>query len=207
MSLNLPKDLYGITALTCLSSFPSSRALLEGKSIKNPIRGTWASIHEVYIVVVTAATLLLKLDAQVHDWAFKGTSLGDQTHLSSWLFLLLRCKMSLILPKHLYGITPSSIAVMMWGDPELETCSIWDQEPDTGGVIVSSQPIRRQMKTLSRVSRQLEEMSQLKKKIGGHIVEDESRKKTDSRTRRRRYGVLFEKDGRRVCLDKTGFGF
>jgi len=32
---------------------------------------------------------------------------------------------------------PSSIAVMMWGDPELETCSVWDQEPDTGGVVIS----------------------------------------------------------------------
>jgi len=32
---------------------------------------------------------------------------------------------------------PSSIAVMMWGDPELETCSVWDQEPDTGGIVIS----------------------------------------------------------------------
>jgi len=55
--------------------------------------------------VVTAATLLLKLDAQVHDWASKGTSLGGRTRLSSWLFLLLRYKMSLILPKRLYGVT------------------------------------------------------------------------------------------------------
>ena len=57
--------------------------------------------------MVTAATLLLKQDAQVHDWAFKGTSLGGQARLSSWLFSLLRCKMSLILPKRLYGITTS----------------------------------------------------------------------------------------------------
>jgi len=57
-------------------------------------------------VVVTAATLLLKLDAQVHDWASKGTSLGGRACLSSWLFSLLRCKMLLILPKHLYGVTP-----------------------------------------------------------------------------------------------------
>jgi len=35
--------------------------------------------------------------------------------------------------KHL----PLSIAVMMWGDPELETCSVWDQELDTGGIMVS----------------------------------------------------------------------
>jgi len=81
------------------------RALLEGKSIENPIQGTWASVHEAYVAVVTATTLLLKLDAQVYNWASKGTSLEGQAHLSSWLFLLLRCKMSLILPKHLYGIT------------------------------------------------------------------------------------------------------
>jgi len=41
--------------------------------------------------------------------------------------------------KHL----PSSIAVMMWEDLELETCSIWNQEPDTKEVMVLSQPIRR----------------------------------------------------------------
>ena len=55
--------------------------------------------------MVTAATLLLKQDAQVHDWASKGTSLGGQARLSSWLFSLLRCKMSLILPKRLYSVT------------------------------------------------------------------------------------------------------
>jgi len=32
------------------------------------IWGAWASVYEVYVVVVTAATLLLKYDAQVHDW-------------------------------------------------------------------------------------------------------------------------------------------
>ena len=82
------------------------RALLEGKSIENPIQGTWASVHEAYVAVVTATTLLLKLDAQVYNWASKGTSLEGQAHLSSWLFLLLRCKMSLILPKRLYSVTP-----------------------------------------------------------------------------------------------------
>ena len=56
-------------ALSHLSSLPSSRALLEGKSIRNPIWGAWASIYEVYVVVVTATTLLLKLGAQVHNWA------------------------------------------------------------------------------------------------------------------------------------------
>ena len=57
----------GITALTCLSSLPSSRALLEGKSIRNLIWGAWASVYEVYVAVVTATTLLLKLGARVHD--------------------------------------------------------------------------------------------------------------------------------------------
>ena len=59
--------------------------------------------------MVTATTLLLKQDAQVHNWASKGTSLGGQACLSSWLFSLLRCKMSLILPKCLYGVTTLSI--------------------------------------------------------------------------------------------------
>jgi len=54
-------------ALTCLSSPPSSRALLEEKSIRNPIQSAWASVYEVYVAVVTATTLLLKLDAQVHN--------------------------------------------------------------------------------------------------------------------------------------------
>ena len=57
-------------------------------------------------MVVTATTLLLKSYARVHDWASKGTSLGGRARLSSWLFSLLRCKMSLILPKRLYGVTP-----------------------------------------------------------------------------------------------------
>jgi len=60
---------------------------------------------------------------------------------------------------------PSSIAVIMWEDPELETCSIWDQELDMERVMVSSQLVIRQTKTPSRVSRQSEEMSQLRKKV------------------------------------------
>jgi len=64
--------------------------------------------------------------------------------------------------KHL----PSSIAVIIWGDPELETCSVWDQEPDTGGVMVSSQPVRRQMEAPSRENGRLEELSHLRKKVG-----------------------------------------
>jgi len=55
--------------LTCLSSLLSLRALLEGKSIENLIQSIWASVYEVYVVVVIATTLLLKLGARVHDWA------------------------------------------------------------------------------------------------------------------------------------------
>ena len=61
MSLHWPKSLYGVTALTCLSLLPSLRAPLEGKSVRNLIRGAWESIYEVYVAVVTATTLLLKL--------------------------------------------------------------------------------------------------------------------------------------------------
>jgi len=49
--------------LTCLSSLLSSRVLLKEKSIRNLIQGIWASIYEVYVAVVTATTLLLKLGA------------------------------------------------------------------------------------------------------------------------------------------------
>jgi len=59
----------------------------------------------------------------------------------------------------------SSIAVMMWGDPELETCSVWDQEPDTGGVVISPQPVRRQVEIQSRLNGRPEELSQLRKKV------------------------------------------
>jgi len=52
-----------------LSSLLSSRALLEGGTVDNLIWGAWASVYEVYVVVVIATTLLLKLGAQVHDWA------------------------------------------------------------------------------------------------------------------------------------------
>jgi len=37
---------------------------------------------------------------------------------------------------------PFSITVMMWGDPELETCSVWNQEPNTRGIVILSQLIR-----------------------------------------------------------------
>ena len=66
MSLLLPKQLSGVTVLTCLSLLLSSRTLLEGKSIENLIQGTWASVYEMYVAVVTATTLLLKLGARVH---------------------------------------------------------------------------------------------------------------------------------------------
>ena len=55
--------------LTHLSLLLSLRALLEEKSIENLIRGAWASVYEMYVAVVTATTLLLKLEARVHNWA------------------------------------------------------------------------------------------------------------------------------------------
>jgi len=61
---------------------------------------------------------------------------------------------------------PSSITVMMWGDPELETCSVWNQEPDTGGVVILSQLVRRQVEIQSRLNRRPKELSQLRKKVG-----------------------------------------
>jgi len=57
--------------------------------------------------VAVTTTLLPKLDAQVHDWASKGTSLGGRTCLSSWLFSLLWWKMSLLLSKQLSSVTTS----------------------------------------------------------------------------------------------------
>jgi len=60
---------------------------------------------------------------------------------------------------------PSLIAVIMWGDPELETYSVWDQEPDTSGIVVSPQLTRRHPDIQSRTSRQSDELSQLRKKI------------------------------------------
>ena len=62
------------------------RALLEGRSVRNTIRGAWASVYEAYVAVVTAATLLLKLDAQVHDQMSSGTFLRG---LSSSLELVI----------------------------------------------------------------------------------------------------------------------
>jgi len=105
LCLSQLNPLLPLLALTHLSLLLSSRALLEGKSIRNLIQGTWASVYEVYVAVVTATTLLLKLGARVHDWASRGTSLGGQALLLSQLFWLLGCKLSLILFKHLYGVT------------------------------------------------------------------------------------------------------
>ena len=79
----------------------------------------------MYVVVVTATTLLLKQCARVHDWASNGYLWGGRTHLSSWLFSLLRCKMSLILPKRLYGITPPP-PIVVDREPEWEVEEILD---------------------------------------------------------------------------------
>ena len=47
-----------------------------------------ASIYEIYVVVVTATTLLLKQDAQVHNWASKkylwGAKLSSQASYSCY---------------------------------------------------------------------------------------------------------------------------
>jgi len=59
----------------------------------------------------------------------------------------------------------SSIAVMMWGDPELETCSVWDQKSDTEGIVVMPQPVRRQMEIPSRSSGQSDDLLHLRNKI------------------------------------------
>ena len=67
MSLNWPKSLYGVTVVILLSSLLSSRALLEGKTVDNPIWGAWASIYGVCVAVVIATTLLLEREARVHD--------------------------------------------------------------------------------------------------------------------------------------------
>ena len=39
---------------------------------------------------------------------------------------------------------------MIWGNPELETCSVWDQEPDIGGIVISPQLVRWQAEIQSR---------------------------------------------------------
>jgi len=43
---------------------------------------------------------------------------------------------------------------------------VWDQEPDTGGVVILSQPVKRQVEIQSRLNGRLEELSQLRKKVG-----------------------------------------
>jgi len=42
---------------------------------------------------------------------------------------------------------------------------VWDQKPDTGGVVISSQPVRRQVEMQSRSNGQPKELSQLRKKV------------------------------------------
>jgi len=48
---------------------------------------------------------------------------------------------------------------MMWGDPELETCNVWNQKPNIGGIVILPQPVRQQLEIQSRSSGQLEELS------------------------------------------------
>jgi len=91
--------------------------------------------------------------------------------------------------------------------PELETYSVWDQEPDTGGVMVLSQLVRRQMETLSRVRGQSEDLFQLRKKVSSLEVMLQKinlEREPTPETKTKKYRVLFEKNGCRVCSDKTG---
>jgi len=53
----------------------------------------------------------------------------------------------------------SSSIAMMWGDPELETCNVWNQKPNIGGIVILPQPVRQQLEIQSRSSGQLEELS------------------------------------------------
>ena len=74
---------------------PSSRTLLEGKSVENLIQGTWASVYEIYVAVVTATTLLLKLGARVHDWASRGTSLRGPSFFLKPVILVIRVQIAI----------------------------------------------------------------------------------------------------------------
>ena len=65
----------------------------------------WSLSHQDLVIT----TLLLKLNTRVHNWVSKGTSLGGWALLSSRLFWLLECKLSLILPKCLYGVIPGHL--------------------------------------------------------------------------------------------------
>ena len=49
----------------------------------------WASVYEVYVVVVAATTLLLKLDARVHNWVSRGTSLGGPSFFLELVILVI----------------------------------------------------------------------------------------------------------------------
>ena len=40
--------------------------------------------------MVTATTLLLKLDAQVYDWVFRGTSLGGPSSFLKLVILIIK---------------------------------------------------------------------------------------------------------------------
>jgi len=44
----------------------------------------------MYVVVVTATTLLLKLDTQVHDYVSKGTSMGGLSFFLKPVILVIR---------------------------------------------------------------------------------------------------------------------
>jgi len=43
---------------------------------------------------------------------------------------------------------------------------VWDQEPDTGEVVIPPQPVRWQVEMQSRLNRRPEELFRLRKKVG-----------------------------------------
>ena len=97
---------YDIILIENISKVLSAlESTLEGSSVINLLWNSLDNLYEVYVVVVTATTLLLKLNTWVYDWASKETSLGGRALFSSQLFWLLGCKLLLILPKCLYSVT------------------------------------------------------------------------------------------------------
>ena len=60
-----------------------------GVEIEVSSYSAWASVYEVYVVVVAATTLLLKLDAQVHNWVSRGTSLGGPSFFLELVILVI----------------------------------------------------------------------------------------------------------------------
>ena len=58
--------------VVCPKFISTLESTLEGSSVINLLWNSLDNLYEVYVVVVTATTLLLKQGAWVHDWAFNG---------------------------------------------------------------------------------------------------------------------------------------